>query len=250
MWRDVLGSLGALVVAFSALYYLLDVLRGNTKPQRTSWALWATVGILGFGTSAAGGAGPGAWAVGVDAVACIVTFTVSLNPRFGKSGGSRFDPFLVLIGLAAIGLWRWGMLSMDVAALGAVACQLPALWPTVREAWRQPAYESLPSWSADVVGHTFAVAALAQFSVAAVAYPLYEFAATATVATVLVVRRRTVPRPVEHVEPSGLVDEREVWVRPAFVVGSIELPVVNAPAPWTTTTPAAVWPPASSRNSV
>ncbi len=101
MWRDVLGSLGALVVAVSALYYLLDVLRGNTRPQRTSWALWATVGILGFGTSTAGGAGPGAWAVGVDAVACIVTFAVSLNPRFGKRGGSRFDPFLVLIGLAA-----------------------------------------------------------------------------------------------------------------------------------------------------
>jgi hypothetical protein len=159
----------------------------------------------------------------------------------------------VLLGLGALALWRWGMLDTDVAALVAITFQLPALWPTLREAWRQPAHESLGSWSSDVVGHTLALTAIAQFTPAAVAYPAYEFIATASVALVLRRRCPVVLLPAElaaAVVPGGLVDEREVWVRPAFVVGTAELPVVNAPAPWTTTTPAAVWPPASSRNSV
>jgi len=102
----VLGLSGAGIVAVSAVYYAVDVLRGGTRPQRTSWGVWALVGILGVASSDAGGAGPGMYAAAVDAVACAATFVLSLVPRYGKPGARRLDPYLGLAAVAGAVLWR------------------------------------------------------------------------------------------------------------------------------------------------
>jgi hypothetical protein len=201
--RDMLGAVGALIVALSAIYYALDVVRGETRPQRTSWGVWALVGLLGFGTAHDGGAGPGAWAAGVDALACIVTFLLSLHPRLGKAGGNRHDLVMGAVAVAGVLLWRWGPLSDGGAALLAVSCESVALWPTLREAWRQPQTESFASWTVDVLGNGLCVSAVATVSLASLAYPLFVLAAAVAMSTVLTARRlhpqltgRQAPTPV------------------------------------------------------
>ena len=186
----VLGLIGAGIITLSACYYVLDILRGETRPQRTSWGVWALVGVLGFGTSESGGAGPGAWSAGVDGVASVLTFALSLHPRYGKPGGRRIDPLLGAVAVAGVVLWRWGPLDVTAAAASAVGCDIVALWPTLREGWQQPRTESLPSWSADMVGHLVCVAAVSNLSFAALAFPAYMVLATAAMTVVLVVRRR------------------------------------------------------------
>lgn len=205
--RAVLGIVGALIVAVSAVYYATDVLRGRTRPQRTSWGVWALVGVLGFGSASAGGAGPGAYAPGVDAIACVVTFLMSLHPRLGKPGGRRMDLILGVAAVAGVLLWRWGPLSTSGAALLAVSCEAVALWPTLREGWRRPGLESLPSWAADVVGNGLCVAAVATVSVASLAYPLYVLAAAVAMTGLLVVRRVTgtrAPAPARAAVAAGI----------------------------------------------
>ena len=96
--RTAIGALGAAVVAVSAVYYFVEVLRGRSRPHQASWAVWAVIGLLGFGTAADGGAGPGAYAAAVDAVACTATCLLALHPRFGKPGLRRCD---VVLGVAA-----------------------------------------------------------------------------------------------------------------------------------------------------
>jgi hypothetical protein len=70
-----------------------------------------------------------------------------------------------------------------------VGCDVIALWPTVREAWRQPELESLASWTADLIGNGLCVCALASASPASIAFPGYLLAAAAVMVTILVVRR-------------------------------------------------------------
>lgn len=187
--RETIGVIGAAIVAVSALYYAVDVVRGTTRPQRTSWAVWALVGLLGFASADAGGAGPGAYAAGVDAIACAATFLLSVHPRFGKSGGRRLDIVLGGIAIAGVVLWRVGPLGATGAALLAVGCELVALWPTLRESWRQPGTESLLSWSADIAGNGLCIAAMSTLSVASLAFPLYVLGAAVTMTVLLVVRR-------------------------------------------------------------
>jgi hypothetical protein len=187
--RELLGAVGALIVACSAVFYAVDVVRGDTRPQRTSWGVWALVGLLGFGAAHDGGAGPGAWASGVDAVACIVTFLLSLHPRLGKAGGRRVDVLIGVVAVAGVLLWRWGPLGDGGAALLAVGCESVALWPTLREGWRQPGTESFVSWTVDVLGNGLCVAAIATVSVASLAYPLFVLAAAVAMSAVLTARR-------------------------------------------------------------
>jgi hypothetical protein len=189
--RELLGAAGAGIIALSAAYYVLDVVRRRAQPQRTSWAIWALVGVVGFGTADAGGAGPGAWAAGADAVACGVTFLLSLHPALGKPGGRRTDLVLAAVAVAGIACWRFGALDTAGAALCAVGCDAVALWPTLREAWRRPALESLPSWAADVAGNGLCVGALAERSAASAAFPVYLLVAASAVVSVLVLRTRS-----------------------------------------------------------
>lgn len=188
-----LGGIGAGIVTISALYYLLDVVRGSTRPQRTSWGVWAVVGVLGVTSADAGGAGPGAWSSAVDAGACSVTFLLALHPRFGKPGNRRSDAVLFALACAGVLLWRAGALDTEQAALCAVAIDAVALWPTLREAWHQPHLESRLSWAADCAGHVLCLAAIGGTGLAAVAFPAYMLAATIVVTGVLV-RRRGLPQ--------------------------------------------------------
>lgn len=80
-------------------------------------------------------------------------------------------------------------MTTAAAAATAVGCDAVALVPTLREAWRQPRLESLPSWGADVAGNACCVAAVAQCSVAALAFPIYLVLAAAAVSVILLFRR-------------------------------------------------------------
>lgn len=192
---QLLGTLGGLIMTGSAAYYVLDVLRGGTRPQRSSWLVWAVIGIAGFGTADAGGAGPGAYAAAVDGFACAATFCLCLLPRFNKPGGRRSDIVLVTLALAGVALWRFGALSIAGASLLIVGVDCVALWPTLREAWHQPELECIGSWAADLAGSGLCLLAVSRTSVAALAYPAYLVAASgAVLATLLVRRARAVPQ--------------------------------------------------------
>jgi hypothetical protein len=179
-----------MIMTVSAAYYLADVLRRRTRPQRSSWLVWAVIGIAGFGTADAGGAGPGAYAAAVDGIACTATFVLGLLPRYGKPGGRPSDPLLVAVALAGVALWRFGALSGTAASMLIVGIDCVALWPTLREAWRQPQLECLSSWAADLAGSSTCVAATSTVSVPALAYPVYLVAASGAVLAVLVLRRQ------------------------------------------------------------
>jgi hypothetical protein len=226
---EVLGLAGGLVMTVSAVYYLADVLRGRSRPQRSSWAVWAVTGLVGFGTADAGGAGPGAYAAAVDSVACAATFLLSLHPRFGKPGGRRTDLLLVAVALAGVVLWRWGPLTLSTAALLAVGCELAALWPTLREAWQQPQLESLASWSADVLGSGLCLAVVGRPTVAALAYPAYLVGASLAVAVVLLLRRGSAHAGVPVLPAPPDRQPRTVTGRPAPVAG--DAPARPSPRP-------------------
>jgi hypothetical protein len=195
----VLGLAGAAIVAVSAVYYAVDVVRGGTRPQRTSWGVWALVGILGVASSDAGGAGPGMYAAAVDAVACAATFGLSLIPRYGKPGGRRLDPYLGLGAIAGVALWQFGPLTDAGAAICAVTCDTVALWPTLRDARHRPDLESRLSWSTDVVGNGLCLAAVGTASVAALVYPIFLVAAAAAMTAVLLTA--PAPEPVSRLRP-------------------------------------------------
>jgi hypothetical protein len=191
MTNEFLGTLGAVIAGIAALYYIYDIIWGETRPHRVTWAVWMVIGILGFSVTDAAGAGPGAYVAAVYVGAYVITFLLSLTPKYGKSGVRAMDIVLGVIAIAGVFLWRFGGMSDLWAAGLTLVCDAIALWPTLREAWLQPEHESLPAWSADVVGAALALSAVSTAAVAGNAYPVYLLAAnTAIVAVLLSARYR------------------------------------------------------------
>lgn len=190
MSQELLGVIGAAIVAAAGLYYIVDILRGNSRPHSGSWLVWSVIGVLGYGTTAEAGAGPGSYAAGTYIALYVVTFLLSLHPRYGKPGIEWYDWPLCAVAVAGLVLWRLGPLSGAAAVTLALACDLVGLWPTVREAWRAPELESPAAWSADTAGNLFCLFAIAEMSYSAIVYPAYLLASTALVATIVITRRR------------------------------------------------------------
>jgi hypothetical protein len=187
--HDWLGMLGALIVSFGAIYYLYDIVWGQTRPHRVTWAVWTCIGVLGFGVTDSAGAGPGAYVAGVYTVAYVVTFLLSSTRKYGKPGVRPSDLALGVVALAGACLWRFGGLSDPVAAVVAIGCDVAAVWPTLRESWLQPATESVPTWTADVVGTAMGLMAVTSGAFAANAYPAYLLAANTVVLATLLAGR-------------------------------------------------------------
>jgi hypothetical protein len=131
------------------------------------------VGILGLVSSWEGGAGIGLIATLPFVVLVFVVFLLSLNPKYGKPGGSKFDYAMgVIAGLALI-----TQLSVKyspvVGASVAVIADLAFLWPTIREAWRRPELEALQPWIIGAAAEALSIIALGNYSYASAAYPAY-----------------------------------------------------------------------------
>lgn len=184
-----LGIAAALIAGLAGGWYVYTVLRRGTRPHPTTWGVWALVGALGAGSAVEGGAGPGAYVALVFFALHAVVFVLSLTKRFGKPGGEWYDYALGITAVAALVLWQVMDLPAAFAATVAVSADSLALWPTLRESWRQPRTESLSAWLADSAAAMLGVLAVAERRYAPLAYPVYLAIGNSAVAGALLIRR-------------------------------------------------------------
>jgi hypothetical protein len=188
-WATAVASLGALIATRAGIAYIRSIIWGPTRPLRVTWGGWSLVGILGIISSLEGGAGIGLVATLPFVLLVIITFILSLNPKYGKPGGSKLD--YVVGAIAGVVLLTQLIIQYSpvIGATVAVVADLVFLWPTLREAWRQPELEALRPWVIGAVAETLGIIALANFSYAAAAYPVYVLLGNLAVITALLLRR-------------------------------------------------------------
>ena len=108
----------------SVVPYLRDIRRGTTRPQRTSWFVFATLAMVAAVSQFVDDPGPGAWLAAGAAGAFTLVFVVSI--RHGVGG---FDPRdVVALAVASIG----GVVSMItarplLAVIGVVVAEMGAV---------------------------------------------------------------------------------------------------------------------------
>src|ERR1700712_2002256 len=89
-----------LMVLVGAPFYLSDILKGKTKPERTTWLIWSIQGVVAFGAQYKLGAHWSLLYVGLEAVGNIIVYLLSL--KFGVGGWKTRDK--IALGVATLGL--------------------------------------------------------------------------------------------------------------------------------------------------
>jgi hypothetical protein len=188
--QAVFGILAGILQLVATAPYLRDVLRGSTRPQRATWGIWTTLGLVVLSSQWASGA---SWSLVLtvgQVVSCGAIFALSL--RRGVGGASRFE--LALLGIAALGVVGWQIAGNPVVATcSVVVADLIAVALMLPKAYRQPRSETLETYAIGVVSTLLALLAVGAGTPSLLIYPVYLLVADSAVVAVLWLRRRALP---------------------------------------------------------
>ncbi len=182
-------SLAAILVTFAMfLPYILSIRQGRTRPHVFSWVIWAMGTFVVFLAQLAGGAGVGAWAIGVSSVITLYIAWLAYVRRTDLAI-TRSDWFFLAAALSALPCWY---LTADPlwAVVILTAIDLAGFGPTFRSAWVRPFSEHAGFFSLGVVRNVLVILALEHYSVTTVLFPAAVGAGCAALVLLILIRRR------------------------------------------------------------
>lgn len=186
-----LSSLAALILTFIIFVpYIRSIRAGRTRPHVFSWLIWGLGTFVVFLAQLAGGAGAGAWPIGISG---LITFYVAWLAwrRRADTDVTRSDWAFLFAALAAIPAWAltsdplWAVLiltTVDLAGFG----------PTFRAAWTNPHAERAGFYALAALRNLLVVLALERYSTTTALFPAAVGVVSLALA-VMILSRRALP---------------------------------------------------------
>jgi hypothetical protein len=171
-WRAIIGISAGIFSLLGFFPYIITILQGKTKPNRASWSIWASLGIILAISNYSAGARETLWLLAAYAVCQLIIAILSL--KCGEGGWNTFDRTCLFGAGISIILW-WIYNSPLIAILISIAIDSLGALPTIKKSYYQPETEDLFSWLMFWAAGTLNMFALGQWSVELVAQPLYLF---------------------------------------------------------------------------
>lgn len=190
-----LGFLASAIAFYSYVPYFRDLFAGKTKPHSFSWLIWFMLTAIAFVAQVQDGGGPGAWATGLTAILALVIFVASLKK--GEKHISYLDWISLVGAFVALALWAVSdgpllsvILITAVNALGYV--------PTFRKSFHRPHEETSITYSLSAVKFAVAIAALNEFTLITLLFPVSVILICLLLVMMLSLRRKRLGIHVDH----------------------------------------------------
>ena len=168
--KDIFAFVGAFIVLFCTLPYIIDIVKRKTKPNIVTWITWSL--LIGIGAAAlyASNEINAALLLTGDFLA---TFAVVLfGLKYGIAKLDRFD--LVCMISALVGIVLWIVFdSPFIAIVATIVIDLIGTIPTVRHSYFHPEEETWITFALGVVATIFTLFSLQEYTISAWIYPAY-----------------------------------------------------------------------------
>lgn len=167
---QIFGYLSALLSIVMILPYIRDIFHLETKPERGSWFIWTTLGIIAFFSQLAKGATDSLWLTAGQTFSVLIIFLLSL--KYGHGGLEKRD-LKALIG-AGIGLILWYITrEAAVALFFVIFVDGIGTLLTVLKAYEDPRSETLSTWAISGTSGIFGMLAVGNLNFVLLVYPFY-----------------------------------------------------------------------------
>ncbi len=183
------ATLASVVSTLGTIPYVVDIFRLKTTPHIYSWFVWMVLQGTGFFLMISEGAGHGAVLIGVNALLCAITFTLSF--KYGTKNITVFDTICFVGALLAMILWFFlhdALLSIIVVS----AIDLLAYFPTFRKAYTEPQTETVSAYLAGSLACLLSLGALSSFSITTSLYLIVILVCNFALSSMILFRRRQV----------------------------------------------------------
>lgn len=185
--KEFLGILAVVITFIGYAPYVLDTIKGKTRPHIFSWFTWAFVTFIIFALQVLGHGGAGTYTTLATAILCTVIFLLGL--RNGKKDITKFDTIIFVITLIATGIWIFAKQPV-ISTLLIVTINTLANIPTIRKSWKDPHSETLFTWEMGAVRNFLGLVALSNYSILTWLYPVTNLLINIIESSILIIRRK------------------------------------------------------------
>lgn len=163
---------GLIIGSIGALWYLVDTIRGNVKPNRVSFLLWSIAPLIAFTAEIQKGVG----------IQSLMTFSVGFFPLMiflasfvNKKSEWKLTRFDLICGaLSLLGLVLWLITKEgNVAIFFSIVADSLAAVPTIVKAYRYPETEIGWMWLTAAINGLLTFLTVVDWTFAHYGFPLY-----------------------------------------------------------------------------
>jgi hypothetical protein len=164
--------LGAVIALGGSLTYVIKTLKGEAKPNRVSFLLWALAPFIAFAAELKQGVG----------IVSLLTFMIGLSSLliliasfFNKKSVWAIKKFDIICGiLSAIGLILW-LITKDgnLAIFFSIMADLFAGIPTIIKAYKHPETEVSVGYGTSVISAILTLLTISTWNFAHYGFPVY-----------------------------------------------------------------------------
>lgn len=186
--KEILSALAIIITFIAFAPYIRSILKDEIRPHLFSWMIWSSTTLIVFIATIEGGAGVGAWPIGLSGL--ITLFITILAYR--RSGDRSITPLDWLFLLAALSSLPFWYLSADPlwAVVILTTIDLLGFGPTLRKAYHQPHEEGLSLFIIYSFRNLLVIGAMERYSVTTVLFPAAIAVACLGVILTVSIRRR------------------------------------------------------------
>jgi heme O synthase-like polyprenyltransferase len=186
--RTTLIVISSVVTVASVMPYLLDILKGKTKPRVVSWFTWSVLTAIASAASLA----DHQYASAVLTLCATIETAMVVTLGIVKSGDRTLEKFdIYCLSGAVVGLLLWLLFNSPAIAVAAsVIIDFVGMLPTIKHTWQKPHEETRLTFVLASIGGLCTVFAASDHRITAVAYPVYIVFANALLAAIIIVRHR------------------------------------------------------------
>jgi hypothetical protein len=161
---------GGILELIGGPFYLYDILKGHTKPQRTTWFIWTVEGMIALFASLQLGAHWSLVFVALNAIGNLAVFLLSL--KYGEGGWLWIDKLALIVSVIGFGV-SLAVRSPVIALAGVILADFAGLVPTLIKTYHEPDSETSVTWFAIGTAALLGVFAVGNHRLSLLAYPLY-----------------------------------------------------------------------------
>lgn len=176
--------LGAILGFYGGMSYLVDTVKGKTRPNRVSWALWALAPLIAFTAEIKHGVG----------LTALMTFVVGFNPLcifiasfVNKKATWKLTKLDIACGiLSIIGLILWLVTGVgNIAIVFSILADAFAGVPTIVKSYTDPESESHTVFFFGMINAAITLLVIKTWDFAHYGFPIYIFLICALLFTLI-----------------------------------------------------------------
>lgn len=188
--KETLGIIAGVIALLAYIVYIISILRGQSKPNRATWWIWAFMGLVLALSYKFSGASNTVWVPYMEFLGPLSIALLSI--KYGEGGiTSKTDIFCLLGAVTSVILWIV-FNSPVIALVTNLAIDSFAIIPTIKKSYLRPEGEDFWAWFGTGFADTLNMFAVERFTFAILLYPIYMLVSDLIIIFILFLKKKNI----------------------------------------------------------